>query len=323
MGPEVSDSTAGDGDVAVSLGGNAEGAPTSADGIEPVSTPASTSSSDAEGEPVSSGGVSFVLPAELGASVVNGRGSTDVASVVFAFDAAEQGSGSLVVRPVRRVDGVFLDGLDDEVRAQVVELEDEIVRPVNSRPAVEVNGSIVEFVNGAGVEATGADGVEYSFDGVTSDGLALVDLVYEVAGGSPAVEALTDLVASLYVDTATLAATETCSDEVAVLDGPPQAAEVVAAGAMFERTWRIRNDGTCTWSDRYDWVFTGGDIVTVLGVSGIDVARPGEELEITVRMTAPADPGVYNAQFQLLPAGELEPVDPAVYFIIEVDAGDS
>ena len=48
---------------------------------------------------------------------------------------------------------------------------------------------------------------------------------------------------------------------------------VVPAGSTFVKTWRIRNDGTCTWTPgSYALVFTGGD-----ALSGPDeVNLPGE-----------------------------------------------
>jgi heat shock protein HslJ len=63
--------------------------------------------------------------------------------------------------------------------------------------------------------------------------------------------------------------------------------------APFERIWRVRNDGTCTWS-RYEVVFARGDQMSGPAAARIPEARPGQSIDISVPMIAPARPGDYR-----------------------------
>jgi uncharacterized protein (TIGR02996 family) len=58
----------------------------------------------------------------------------------------------------------------------------------------------------------------------------------------------------------------------------------VAIGERFVKTWRLRNTGTTAWRDGYELVHIDGPD---LGVTGHEVvAEPGEEIDVSVEMTA-------------------------------------
>ncbi len=88
------------------------------------------------------------------------------------------------------------------------------------------------------------------------------------------------------------------------------------AGARFVKTWRLRNIGSCTWTADYAVVFVDGDQLggnPVLPLAG-DVA-PGESIDVSVRLTAPLNPGAYQGGWMLRnPAG--------VLFGVNTGAGD-
>lgn len=63
--------------------------------------------------------------------------------------------------------------------------------------------------------------------------------------------------------------------------------------APFERIWRVRNDGTCTWS-RYEIVFARGDQMSGPAAARIADARPGQSIDISVPMIAPSRSGDYR-----------------------------
>jgi hypothetical protein len=68
----------------------------------------------------------------------------------------------------------------------------------------------------------------------------------------------------------------------------------------FTKTWRLRNVGTCTWTTDYDLVFVSGDQMGApASVPVTKFVKPGETLEISVRMSAPAKLGRYSGSWQL------------------------
>src|SRR5690606_29513915 len=76
-------------------------------------------------------------------------------------------------------------------------------------------------------------------------------------------------------------------------------------GETFVKTWRGRNEGTCTWDERYSLAFAGGEIMDGPTSSPLPYTPPGEIAEIRLPLTAPAVGGrlTGNWQFQN-PAGE-------------------
>ncbi|MEW6568512.1 MAG: NBR1-Ig-like domain-containing protein, partial [Chloroflexota bacterium] len=75
----------------------------------------------------------------------------------------------------------------------------------------------------------------------------------------------------------------------------------VAPGAAFTKTWRLRNNGTCTWTSSYALVFDHG---TAMGAPASvsltpGTVAPGQTVEVSVNLTAPAAPGTYQAFFML------------------------
>jgi hypothetical protein len=82
----------------------------------------------------------------------------------------------------------------------------------------------------------------------------------------------------------------------------PDGSEVVAS-APFDKTWRIQNSGPCSWNQNYMLIFGWGGAGTNWNTApgskfGANVL-PGEMLEITVTLTAPATAGTYQGAFRL------------------------
>jgi len=93
-------------------------------------------------------------------------------------------------------------------------------------------------------------------------------------------------------------------------------------GKTFKKTWRIKNTGTCTWNEDYHLVFAMNNQMGAPEFISLKTTLPGEELDISVEMTAPSVKGSYRADFQLLdPHGLVIPVDNGNYLwtIITVD----
>ncbi len=81
----------------------------------------------------------------------------------------------------------------------------------------------------------------------------------------------------------------------------------VTAGQPFIKTWRVRNDGTCTWGPSYRLhaiKFTGGNLNSdPTPIELPRVVRPGESLDLSVSLVAPTVPGVYRSEWKLFVDG--------------------
>ncbi len=72
-----------------------------------------------------------------------------------------------------------------------------------------------------------------------------------------------------------------------------------APGASFVKTWRLRNDGGCTWTADYRLRIIGGDALGGTSVPVPHEVPPGALLDISVTLTAPAASGTYTGVWQL------------------------
>jgi len=107
--------------------------------------------------------------------------------------------------------------------------------------------------------------------------------------------------------------------DVTLPDGIP-----VDPGIALVKTWRLKNIGTCTWTKSYKLVFVGGEQMG--GVSALNLPKdvaPGQTIDLTIGLTAPVIPGLYNGYWQLQnPAGGLFGIGPAagkpIFIEIEV-----
>jgi Ig-like domain-containing protein len=94
-------------------------------------------------------------------------------------------------------------------------------------------------------------------------------------------------------------ANEACTDraelvqDVTVPDGT-----LFDVNAAFQKTWRIRNTGTCTWNG-YQLAFVGQEAMTAAQAISVPVISANAEVDLTVPMTAPPTPGVHVGQWRL------------------------
>jgi photosystem II stability/assembly factor-like uncharacterized protein/uncharacterized protein YgiM (DUF1202 family) len=71
-------------------------------------------------------------------------------------------------------------------------------------------------------------------------------------------------------------------------------------GTTFTKTWRLSNNGTCTWTTYYKLVWVGGDQMNApLSVNLPVNVPPGRMLDLSVRLTAPTSLGHYKALFKI------------------------
>ena len=79
----------------------------------------------------------------------------------------------------------------------------------------------------------------------------------------------------------------------------------IAAGTTFVKTWKIKNNGSCTWTSGYALVFYSGDAMSGPASSPITngTIPPGSTVDISVTLIAPTTPGTYKGNWRLRNAG--------------------
>jgi hypothetical protein len=97
-----------------------------------------------------------------------------------------------------------------------------------------------------------------------------------------------------------------CQNDLAVLedltvpDGAP-----FAPGDRVEKTWRVRNTGTCGWHSGYQIIQMDGDLLLMEAPVEIPVVALGDEVELAVGMLLLADAPLGSEQ-----QAEFQMVDP-------------
>jgi hypothetical protein len=92
-----------------------------------------------------------------------------------------------------------------------------------------------------------------------------------------------------------------CTDQLEFVSDVtiPDDAELLA-GEEFIKTWRLKNTGTCTWTNLYALVFVDGEQMN--GVSPLPLSgstAPGAELDVSAKMKAPGTTGNYKGNWML------------------------
>ncbi|RPJ18913.1 MAG: hypothetical protein EHM33_31160 [Chloroflexi bacterium] len=81
----------------------------------------------------------------------------------------------------------------------------------------------------------------------------------------------------------------------------------LSTNEVFTKTWRLQNRGTCTWTPDYMLVYTSGSQMgpsTAVRLNGY--VAPGQTVDVSVTLTAPASVGSYTGYWMLRnPSGTL------------------
>ncbi|MBN1679873.1 MAG: C39 family peptidase [Anaerolineae bacterium] len=67
--------------------------------------------------------------------------------------------------------------------------------------------------------------------------------------------------------------------------------EVMAPGASFTKTWRVKNTGTLAWGPSYTLNLDKGTPMSTISSIPLPACAPGAECEISVTLTTPTQPG--------------------------------
>jgi hypothetical protein len=75
----------------------------------------------------------------------------------------------------------------------------------------------------------------------------------------------------------------------------------IDAGEPFEKVWRLKNSGSCTWTSGYNLIFDSGDQMDAPDHQQLTTGTvsPGQEIDVKVALVAPDDPGEYRGNFKL------------------------
>ncbi len=68
-------------------------------------------------------------------------------------------------------------------------------------------------------------------------------------------------------------------------------------GQAFVKTWRIRNEGTCSWNSDYTLAFSGGDLLNGPLNAPLPPAAPWEIIDLSIDLTAPNQGGLYTGYY--------------------------
>jgi len=75
---------------------------------------------------------------------------------------------------------------------------------------------------------------------------------------------------------------------------------VITPGGTFVKVWRLRNDGTCPWTERYQVVFSdGAPMSNNTPVPMPSVVEPGATVDISLDLVAPLVDGTYRGNYLL------------------------
>lgn len=74
---------------------------------------------------------------------------------------------------------------------------------------------------------------------------------------------------------------------------------VVAPNQPLTKTWRLRNSGSSTWSAGYELAFVSGKQMSAPAAVAAPSAAPGQEVNVSVNLIAPAEPGKHRGYWQM------------------------
>jgi len=101
--------------------------------------------------------------------------------------------------------------------------------------------------------------------------------------------------------------------DISVPDGT-----VFSPGESIEKSWEVRNEGSCAWIRGYSIQLQDGPALGAIDRQALPEAQPGETVVITVQFTAPNEPGHYRSLWKAFELGG-EPFGVGFYIDIVVE----
>ncbi len=74
----------------------------------------------------------------------------------------------------------------------------------------------------------------------------------------------------------------------------------VEVGETFQKVWRLKNTGTCTWTADYSLIFQGGELLGLIERNYLSQeVLPGSEVDVSVELIAPEVQGEFQSHWML------------------------
>jgi len=109
-------------------------------------------------------------------------------------------------------------------------------------------------------------------------------------------------------NTPPVTATTNCNVAQFITDVTIPDGTIMAPNETFNKKWRIKNSGTCTWTG-FSMVFDSGDAMSGPATKAISTLNPGQEVDLDVDLKAPSTPGSYRGYWRInTNAGVLVPI---------------
>ncbi len=90
-----------------------------------------------------------------------------------------------------------------------------------------------------------------------------------------------------------------CNNSAFVSDVTVPDNQQIAPGAVFTKTWRLQNNGTCAWNTNYKLTFVSGEAMGGVTTTINQTVNAGSTAEVSVTLTAPATPKTYVGYWKL------------------------
>jgi hypothetical protein len=89
-------------------------------------------------------------------------------------------------------------------------------------------------------------------------------------------------------------------EDLSIPDG-----SIAASGESLDKRWRVENNGTCNWDERYRLKLIAGPDLGAGQARALYPARGGSQADLQIIFTAPQEPGAYRSAWQAHdPAGQ-------------------
>lgn len=82
--------------------------------------------------------------------------------------------------------------------------------------------------------------------------------------------------------------------DVTIKDGT-----AMTPGETFTKTWQVQNTGTCAWDVGFKFTLVGGDAMGGVILTLSKVVGPGDQVELSVPMTAPNKTGTVTGTWRM------------------------
>ncbi len=141
--------------------------------------------------------------------------------------------------------------------------------------------------------------VSATFAAQTVEALLSATPIATLTASPVPIETATATLPSIVTNTPIPSATPICNLAHFIADVTIPDGTVMAPNQTFNKKWRLRNTGVCTWNG-YSLVFDSGESMSGPASKPIPAVAPGQEVDLDVDLKAPATPGTYRGYWRIV-----------------------